>query len=90
MPVTSAQGIYGTEKLLDSAILIDYDDDDYSKGYGRIKEAFEALSKDNILQPYINEDDFRSPNDGDNIEYKIQNFDIRYQKNFEGGQSVKI
>ena len=33
-PVTSAQGIIGTEKYPDSAILLNYDDDNYSQGYG--------------------------------------------------------
>ena len=86
----SAQCIIGTEKYPDSAIFLNYNDDDYSQVYGQIKEAFRALTKDNILQPYISEDDFRSSEDGDNIGYNIHAFDIRYQKNFEGGQSVKI
>ena len=90
MPVTSAQCIIGTEKYPDSSILLNYDDDDYSQGYGQIKEAFRALTKDNILQPYISEDDFRSDNNGSNIGYNIHVFDIRYQKNYQSGQSVKI
>ena len=90
MPVTSAQCIIGTEKSLDSAILLNYDDDDYSQGYGQIKEAFKALTKDNIIQPYISEDDFRSDNNGNNIGYNIHVFDIRYQKNYQSGQSVKV
>ena len=90
MPVTSAQCIIGTEKYPDSATLLNYDDDDYSQGYGMVKEAFKALTKDNILQPYISEDDFRSANNGNNIGYNIQVFDIRYQKNYQSGQSVKI
>ena len=90
MPVTSAQCIIGTEKYPDSAILLNYDDDDYSQGYGQIKEAFKALTKDNILQPYISEDDFRSDNNGNNIGYKIHVFDIRYQKDYQSGQSVKV
>ena len=67
MPVTSAQCIIGTKKYPDSAILLNYDDDDYSQGYGQIKEAFRALTKDNILRPYISEDDFRSDNNGNSI-----------------------
>ena len=54
------------------------------------KEAFKALTKDDILQPYISEDDFRSSNDVDNFGYNIHPFDIRYQKLFEGGQSVEV
>ena len=50
-PVTSAQCIIGTEKYPDSAILLNYDDDDYSQGFGQIKGAFKALTKDEILQP---------------------------------------
>ena len=60
MPVTSAQCIIGTEIYPDSALFLNYNDDDYSQGYGKIKEAFKAVIKDNLLQPYINEDDFRS------------------------------
>ena len=57
-PVTSAQCIIGTEKYPDSAILINYNDDDYNQGYGQIKEAFKALTKDDTLQPYISDNDF--------------------------------
>ena len=88
--VTSAQCIIGTEKYPDSGILLNYNDDDYSQGYGVIKEAFKALTKDNLLQPYISDADFRSSNDGDNIGYNIYVFDIRYQKNFESSQPIKV
>ena len=89
-PVTSAQCIIGTEKYPDSAILLNYNDDDYSQGYGQIKEAFKALTKDDILQPYISEHDFRSSNGGNNIGYNIYAFDMRYQKNFESSQPIKV
>ena len=88
--VTSAQCIIGTEKYPDSGILLKYNDDDSSQGYGQIKEAFKALTKDNILQPYISEHDFRSSNDDDDIGYNIYAFDIRYQKNFESSQPSKV
>ena len=55
--VTSAQCIIGTEKYPDCGILLNYNDDDYSQGYGQIKEAFKALIKDNLLQPYITDGD---------------------------------
>ena len=90
LPVISAQVVIGTERYPDSAILLNYDDDDYSQGYGLIKEAFRALTKDDILLPYITEDDFRSSNEGNNIGYNIYAFDIRYQKNFENAQPVKV
>ena len=36
-PVTSTHCIIGTEKHPDSAILLNYDDDDDTQGYGQIK-----------------------------------------------------
>ena len=88
--VTSAQCIIGTEKYPDSGILLNYNDDDYSQGYEQIKEAFKALTKDDLLQPYISDADFRSNNDGNNIGYNIYAFDIRYQKHFESSQPIKV
>ena len=90
LPIISAQVIIGIEKYADSAILLNYNDDNYSQGYGQIKEAFKALTKDNILQPYVSEDDFRSSNDANNIGYNIYAFDIRYQKNFQSSQPIKV
>ena len=90
LPVISVQVVIGTERYPDSAILLNYDDDDYSQGYGLLKEAFRALTKDDILLPFISEDDFRSSNEANNIGYNIYAFDIRYQKNFENAQPVKI
>ena len=90
LPVISAQVVIGTERYPDSSILLNYEDDDYSQGYGQIKEAFKALTKYDILQPYISEDGFRSSNEGNNIGYNIYAFDIRYQKNFENARPVKV
>ena len=90
LPVISAQVVVGTERYPDSGILLNYNDDDYSQGYGQIKEAFRALTKDDILKPYIFEDDFRSSNEGNFIGYNIYAFDIRYQKIFENAQPVKV
>ena len=64
LPVVSAQCIIGTEKYLDAGILLNYDDDDYSQGYHQIKEDFKALTKEEILQPYISDDNFRTSNAG--------------------------
>ena len=58
LPVISAQILIGTERHSDTAILLNYNDDDYSQRYGQIKEAFKALTKDDILQTYISEDNF--------------------------------
>ena len=93
LSVITAQVVIGTERYPDTGNILNYNDDDYFQGYGQVKEAFKVLTKDNILQPDISEDDFRSSNveDGGNeIGYKIHAFDIQYQKNFQSGQSVKV
>ena len=59
LPVVSAQCFIGTEKYPGVGILLNYIDDDYSEGYGQIKEAFRALTKDDILQPYNSDDNIR-------------------------------
>ena len=78
LPVFSAQVVIGTERYLDSRILLNYDDDDSSQGYGQIKEAFKAQSKDDILKPCITEDDFECSFEGNIIGYNIYAFNIRY------------
>ena len=89
--VTSAQCIIGTEKYPDSGILLNYNDDDYNQGYGQIREAFRALTKDDILQPYKSDHDFRSSNNNNNdIGYNLYIFYIRYQKDFENSQPIKV
>ena len=90
LPVISAQVVIETERYPDSSILLNYEDDDYSQGYGKIKEAFKALTKDNILQPYISDHDSKSSNDANDIGYNTYAFDIRYQKFFENAQPVKV
>ena len=67
---------YRNRKVPDSGILLKYNDDDYSQGYGQNEEAFSAVTKDNLLQPYISEHDFKSSNNGDNVGYNIYAFDI--------------
>ena len=50
-PVTNAQCHIRTEKIPDSASLINYGGDNYSHGYGQKKDFFELLAKDDILNP---------------------------------------
>ena len=83
LPFIRAHCIIGTEKYPDAGILLNEDDDDYIQGYHQIKEALKALTKDNILQPSISDDDFRSSNaKADDNGYNFYVFAIRYQKNF--------
>ena len=67
LPVVSAHCSIGTEKHPDAGILLNYAVDDFSQGYHQFKEAFKALTKDDILQPYIFEEDFRSSNAAANV-----------------------
>ena len=43
-----------------------------------------------MLQPYISDNDFRSSNNNNDIGYNLYVFDIRYQKNFENAQPIKV
>ena len=89
LPVIRAQYIIGTKILPDGGILSNYDDDEYTEGLHQIKEAFTALTKDNTLQSYVSDDDFRSSNiraDDDNLYV----FDKRYQKSFTACQPLKV
>ena len=91
LPVVSAQCSIGTEKYPDSAIILNYDGDDYSQGYHQIKEVFTALTKNDILQPYISEEDFRSSNAvANDVGYSLYVFDIRCQKNYTASQPIKV
>ena len=92
LPVVSAQCVIGTEKYPDAGILINYDDDDdYSQGYHQFKETFKASTKDDILQPYITEEDFRTSNvRAADVGYNLYVFDIRYQKNYTASQPIKV
>ena len=90
LPVVSVQCIIGTEKYPDAGILLNYDDD-YNQGYSQIKEAFRALTKDDILQTYLSDDNFRTSNiRADDVGYNLYVFDIRCQKNFTNSQPIKV
>ena len=60
------------------------------KDTARLKKLFRALTKDVILQPYKSEHDFRYFTDGINFGYNIHSFDVRYQKNLESAQPIKV
>ena len=91
LPIVSAQCVIGTKEYPDAGILLNYDDDDYAQGYHQIKQAFKALTKDDILQAYISEEDFRSSNVAANdVGYNLYVFDIRHQKNFTASQPIKV
>ena len=91
LPVTSAQCVIETEKYPDAGTLLKDDDDDNSQGYAQIKECFRALTKQDILQPYISDENFRSSNArADDVGYNLYIFDIRYQQNFKASQPIKV
>ena len=87
LPVVSAQVITGTEKYPDACILLNYDDDDYSQGHAQTKEAFRALTKYDILQKNLSDDNFRSSNvRADDIGYNSYVFDTRCRQEFTASQ----
>ena len=91
LPDVSAQCSIWTKNYPDACILLNYGDDDYSQGNHQIKEAFKALTKDDILQPYISEEDFRSSNAAaHDVCFNLYVFDIRYQKNYTNSQPIKV
>ena len=78
--VTSAQVILGTETYADAAIPLSYNNDECSQFNGQIKEAFEVLTKDDILQSYISDQVSRSCNESNDVGYNLFVFDICFQK----------
>ena len=56
----------------------------------KIKEIFRALTKNDILQPYISDDAFRFSNAGVVLNgYNSYVFDVRYPQNFIASQPNK-
>ena len=74
----------------DSAVLLSFDDDNYSQGYGQFGEVSRALTKDYILQPYMFDIDFRLFKNGDDIGYNLYVFDIRWKKNLKSAQPIEV
>ena len=74
----------------DSGILLNHNDDDFCLGYEQIKETIKALTKVDILQTYISDNDFGSTNNGDDIGCNLYVFDIGYQRNIESAQPIKV
>ena len=70
---------------------MNYKNDNCSVGYGQINETFRALTKDDSLQPYISDDNFRTSNiRADDVGYNIYVFGIRYQRSFTTSQLIKV
>ena len=91
LPVVSAQFVIVTEKYPDAGILLNYDYDDYSQGYDQLTENFRTLTEGDILQPYIGDDSFKTPNvRAVVIGYNLYVFDIRYQRHFTASQPIKL
>ena len=87
----SAQCLFGAENYLDAGILLNYDDNDYSQRYRQIKEAFRALWKDDILQPYISNDNYRSSNvRAHDVGYNLYVFGMKYQQKIPASQSIEV
>ena len=73
---------YCDGKYSDAGISINYDDDENCQGYTQSNAVFGASTKDDILQSYISDHDFRSSNvRADSDGYNFYVFDVRCQKN---------
>ena len=90
LPASSAQSIIGTEIYTDGSINLSYPDDDHSQGNSQFKEAFRALPKDDKLQLSIPDSDFRSSNDGNDVDCNLYFFIIRCRKIITAAQSIKV
>ena len=56
----------------------------------KLKKLLELFQKNDILQPNISDDDFRSSNARiDDFAHNLYVFDIRCQKNFESPNQLK-
>ena len=75
LPIISDHCIIGTGKYPVAGILLNFDDDDddnHTQGYSQLTETFRVLTKDDILQPYISGQEFRSSNvRSDDIGYNL-------------------
>ena len=90
LPLTSCQCIIGTDNFAYSGLLLNYDDD-YIHGFGQIKEAFRALAKDDLLQPYISDHDCTSSHvRADDAGYNLYVFDIQFQQSFTASLPIKV
>ena len=76
--------------------MFNYGEEHFSQGYAQIKEAFRALTEDDIPQPHLSAHNFRSANAkdaGEDKYYVCLNlfvFDIRYQTDFTVAQPIKV
>ena len=63
---------------------------------GQIEETFRALTKNDILKPYLSSHNSLSTTSNDvaedekSVGYIIYVFDVRYQKSLGGAQQIKI
>ena len=91
LPVVSAKAVIGTEKDPEAGILLKYDDDEYNQGYTQTNETFRALTKHDIFQPYISDQDFISSFvRADDVGYNLYVFDIRYHQNLTASKQIKV
>ena len=88
-PVTSAQVIIGAEKPPDAGIVLNYNHDAFSQGSDLIKEAFEALTKDDILKSSLLDHDFEPSIKGD-VGYNLKVFHTKSQKKFTASQPIIV
>ena len=87
-----AQCIIGSEKCPDAGLNCYYAVDKNSQAYGEIISCFRHLAKDNFLQTYITQKDFKTSNnyaDG-KPGYNLYVFDIRHHQGYSSAQPIKL
>ena len=90
--VVDAQCIIGSEKFPDAGFICNYSIDKYSQAYGKIVSRFRPLAKDNIVQPYITQKDFKTSNkypDG-NPGYEVYVFDKRHHQDYSSAHPINV
>ena len=89
--VVNAQCIIGSEIFPDAGINCKYAFDKYSQAYDKIVSCFRYLAGNNILQIYITQKEFITPNNyPDNKPGYILNvFDFRHHQDYSSVQPIK-
>ena len=90
--VVNAQCVSGNEKIPDAGINCNYAVDKYSQAYGENVSCFRHLVKNNILQPYITQNDFITSNyyPNDNLGYNLYVLVICHHKDYSSAQPINV
>ena len=83
--VVSAKCIIGTEKYTETGMKTDNAKQSHSQAYGELVSRFRQLSKANILQPFVSQNDLSRDEN-----FNLYVLDMRYQISFSSPPNVKV